>query len=95
MLTEEQAIKLYDSKWWESASDYEIVKFQLFEDKLCVPFDKFHKSIEKIMGRPIWTHEFAYVDNIRKEFLKQKEPPTFEEIMNLIPENKRILIIGD
>ena len=26
---------------------------------LCGPFDEFHRYVEKILGRPVWTHEFA------------------------------------
>jgi hypothetical protein len=93
MLTKEQAIKLYESEWWKDASDYDIVKFQLFEDLLCVPFGEFHRAIEKVLGRPVWTHEFAFIDGLRNEFLKDKPAPTFEEIVNLIPEEKRILVV--
>ena len=26
---------------------------------LMTDFDKFHEYCEKVMGRPVWTHEFA------------------------------------
>ena len=93
MLTQEEAIKLYDTEWWKDASDYDIVKFQLFEDRLCMPFDLFHTSVEKVLGRPVWTHEFGSSGKLAEEFLGEKTAPTFEEIMNLIPEEKRVLVI--
>lgn len=92
-LTYDQAIKLAESEWWKSVSDEDIVKFQLFEDRLCMPFGDFHGAVEKVLGRPVWTHEFAFPEGLRKEFLKDKPAPTFEEIMNLIPEEKRIVVL--
>lgn len=58
-MNKKEAIKLYNSKWWEGKTAKEIVDFQLYEDKLCVEFSVFHKSIEEILGRPVFTHEFA------------------------------------
>lgn len=26
---------------------------------LCGPFDEMHEYIERVMGRPVWTHEMA------------------------------------
>lgn len=34
---------------------------------LWVPFDKLHERAEKLMGGPIWTHEFA-----RPEWIRQR-----------------------
>ena len=30
-----------------------------FTGILCGPFDAMHEYIEKIMGRPVWTHEMG------------------------------------
>jgi hypothetical protein len=38
-LSEENAIALYESEWWKTVSDLDIVKFQLFEDRLCMAAD--------------------------------------------------------
>jgi hypothetical protein len=93
-MEKQQAIDLYESKFWEGMSMEEIAKFQLFEDKLCMPFDIFHEAIEKVLNRPVFTHEFAYSDNLKKEMLGEKPAPDFDDILNLIPENKRIIVIG-
>jgi hypothetical protein len=58
-----------------------------------VPFEVFHEAIEKALGRPVWTHEFGLnMEGLKKEFLGETPPPTMEEIMNLIPEEKRVII---
>lgn len=91
-LTKEQAIAFHDSEVWKDWTSRQIAEFQLEQDKLCVPFDVFHKAIEDTLGRPVWTHEFAFRDNLRKELYGEKSAPSLEEIINLIPANKRILI---
>lgn len=92
-LTQEQAIKLAESNWWETKTDYELVRFQLFESRLCMPFSRFHEAIEKVLDRSIFTHEFGLnYEGLVLEFLGEKEAPTMDEIINLIPEDKRILI---
>lgn len=92
-LTKEQAILFAENKMYEKLSHEEIVGFQLFQKKLCMPFDIFHEAVEKVLDRPVFTHEFGLnLDGIKKEFLDEKEKPTLEEILNLIPEEKRIII---
>lgn len=91
-LTKEQAIAMAESKIWQSWTAEQIVRFQLFQSRLCMPFDKFHEAIETVLGRPVYTHEFAYSDELKKEYLGVKEAPTLAEIMSLIPADKRIII---
>jgi len=93
-LTEKQAIELAESKVWKKWTPNEVVKFQLFQEKLCMDFSHFHMCLEKELGRAVFTHELGFVDNIRKEFLGEEKAPSFEEIVNLIPEHKRLLILG-
>jgi hypothetical protein len=89
----ENAIELYNSNWWEGLSYREIAGVQLFTTELCCPFDIFHEAVQKSLGRPVFTHEFGLnYQGICKEFLGEKEPPTMEEIISLIPEQKRIVI---
>lgn len=92
-MTEDEAIKIYASNIWEDWSDLERVKFQLFTERLCMPFEIFHESVEKVLNRPTFTHEFAYPENLRSEFLGEKQPPTLEEIMSMIPSSKLITVV--
>ena len=97
-LTKKQAINLYDSGWWIGLSAHDIVMFQLFEEKvrICMPFKEFHKAMEEVLKRPIYTHEFGLnIKGLRKEFLGDIPMPTFQDIINLIPKEKRILIVKE
>lgn len=92
-MTEEEAVKLYDSQFWESMSLRDRAVFQMFEPRLCMPFDVFHEAVEKTLGRPVFTHEFGLnLDGLKQELMGAKGAPSFEEIVGLIPENKRILV---
>ena len=92
-LTREQAIELAKSKVYENWTNEEIVRCQLFQEKLCMDFSRFHEALEKVLGRPILTHEIAMnYDGIVSEFLGEKDSPTFEEIIELIPKDKRVVI---
>ena len=90
--TKEQAIAFYESKEWENWTDEQIVRLQLFQDKLCIPFSRFHKAMEGVLDRPVWTHEFGFRRQLIDEYLGVKKKPTFDEILNLIPEDKRIVV---
>lgn len=95
MITKEKAIELYESKFWEGMTAREIAEFQLFERLLCVPFAVFQQALQESLGRPVWTHELGMnIEGIRAEFLGEKKPPTMEQIIELIPEEKRIIVIG-
>ena len=90
--TKEEAKAFYDNKCYEGMSYMDIAKFQIEQKRLCVPFNLFHEAMEKALGRPVFTHEFAFADSLRKELYGEKEPPTFEEICALIPKEKLMLI---
>jgi hypothetical protein len=93
-MTKEQAIALSESGWWKPLSHRERAMFQMFEERLCMPFDVFHEAVEKALGRPVFTHEFGLnADGLKKELLGEQPAPTRDEIWNLIPADKRILVI--
>lgn len=72
-MTEEQAKELYHSRWWESKSAHDIVAFQLFEERVCMPFEIFYKAVEKCLNRAVTDTELVMnIYNIRKEFLEKK-----------------------
>lgn len=64
------------------------------------PFTMTHKRIEELVGRPVWTHEMvmnwkglvteagSYIGEDSQEFT----PAKMREIIDLVPENKRVII---
>ncbi len=89
-----KAIALSKSEWWKGMTHRDIAGFQLFTSELCLPFSIFHESLEKSLGRPVFTHELGLnFDGIVKEFLGWRGPPTFQQIIELIPEYKRLLLV--
>ncbi len=90
-LTKEEAIGLYNSGWWVGLPAIDVAKFQLHQRLLCVPFDVYQHAVEKAMGRSVYTHEFAHPDGLRAE-LNGGESPTWQEILDLLPANKRTVV---
>ena len=92
-MTKEQAIALGESKFWEGMTHRQIAEFQMCEKKLCMPFSVFHEAVEKTLGRPVFTHEFGLnYQGLKDELFNGKATPTLEDIINLIPEEKRIIV---
>jgi hypothetical protein len=74
--TKEEAITMYKSGWWQDKAPLQICDFQLYEEKLCMPFDKFHEAIEKALERSVWTHEFADWEGLKSEYEGKRKPET-------------------
>jgi len=95
-MTEDQAIELSKTKFWESMSNRDVALFQLTENKLCMPFDIFHKAITHALNRPVYTHELALNrEGLKKELLGEIPTPSFEDIIKLIPKEKLILVLPE
>ena len=92
-LTKEQAIAFAASGEWKDFTSEEIVKLQLYQKRLCMDFGTFHGALEEVLGRPIFTHELGMnLDGIKKEFEGDGSAPTFQEILDLIPAEKLIVM---
>ena len=91
-MTKEQALALVETEWWKDLDAKSIAGFQLFEPRLCMPFGEFQEAVQKALGRPVWTHEFAF-EALQDEFLGHRPRPTFAEIIELIPAEKRIVLL--
>ena len=81
--TKDEAVNFHDSKAYEDMTDQERALFQINQEKLCMPFDVFHSSVEKTLGRPVWTHLFGdsgFVErmklDIRKAYVDSLEEKT-------------------
>lgn len=89
------ALALVSTKWWEGKSHRELASFQILTDELCMPFAVFHEALEGALNRSVFTHELALNwAGIASELLDGTPPPSFDEILNLIPEEKRIVIVS-
>ena len=93
MITKEEAIKLFESKWWENKTKEEIAQFQLSEPRLCCPFEVFHEAVEAYLGRPVWTHEFANPQSLLDEKAGKIAPASLEDIIGKLEKYKKPLIL--
>lgn len=92
-ITEVQAKKLAESKFWESMTQREIATFQLHTKRLCMPWEVFHEAVGVALGRPVYTHEFGLnAEGLRKELADEAPAPSFAEIVALIPEEARVIV---
>jgi len=73
-MTEKQAIDLFDSGWWKKATPEEIVNFQLWEERLCMPFGDFQAALELVLGRDLWTTEFLLPELLKGEVIRKRKP---------------------
>ena len=93
-LTREQAIALHDSGAWEKWTPQELAAFQISQECLCVPFGKFQAAMEIVLGRPVWTHEFADPERLRAEMGGEAKAPSFDEILAMLPADKTIVVVA-
>lgn len=67
-LTKPQAKALFATKFWEKLTDEQLVRFQLFQKRLCMPFEVFHHALSVVFDRPVYIDEFAYPNKLRNEY---------------------------
>ena len=91
-MTRDEALALIATRFWEEMDDVARFRFQINEERLCMPFEVFHKAAEVALGRSVWTHEFADPSRLWKEYAGDTPRPTFKEILALIPAEKLIVI---
>ena len=90
-LSRDEAIDFAESEYWRTLTAAQIAHFQINQDKLCMPFERFHKAMTECLGRPIWTHEFADSAKLRDELNGKIPAPSFEEILGGLPMHKTII----
>lgn len=68
-ISQERAIEIADSEWWNDATDLQIAYIQLHQDRLICDFYRFHQACERVIGSPIQSISFGIrqsVDAITK-----------------------------
>lgn len=66
--TKKQSLKIYKSDIWKDMSNEEIVKLQLYQECICVPFKVFKDAIKSVLGRDVYTHEFTQPGLLKREY---------------------------
>jgi len=57
-------------------------------------FSAYHEAVESLLGRPVWTHEFAHPDVLLHEADGEIAPPKdFEAILRKLPRRVRDKVI--
>lgn len=90
--TQKQAIAIAQGGEWKDWTDEEVVKFQLYQRRLCMDFRRFHLALGKLLGRPVYTHEMMDFDALQAEYEGKRPAPTFDEIVNMIPAEKLLIL---
>jgi hypothetical protein len=93
-MTKAEAIAKYESKWWEGKTPNEIVDFQLYEARLCCPFEIFHKAIEMVLRRPVFTHEFADNRALQEEYEGKRKYDGLIPSIKRVTGDKPIFLVG-
>ena len=91
-MDKQTAIDLAKSNWWEKKYPEAVALAQLEEPLLCMPWEIFHKTVEEVLKRPVYTHEFADPELLIKEIRGQRLPPTIEELLEQLPKDKTIMV---
>ncbi len=87
-MTSEQA----KAEVWKTWSHYERAVFQLNERFLCMPWSVFQEAVGEALDRSVYSHEFAKPKDLIAELCGDKTPPTMDDIIGMIPEEKRIIL---
>jgi len=92
-LSKEQAMAFAKNKLYTAMTDRKKAEFQLLQDRLCMPFSVFHEAIEATLERPVYTHEFGLNrEGLLDELCGEGHASTLEEIINMIPAEKQIIV---
>ncbi|MGI4870653.1 MAG: hypothetical protein ACRYFX_05675 [Janthinobacterium lividum] len=67
-MTQKEAVAIYESGIWKDWTAREKVLCQLYEERLIMPFDEFTAAMSEVLGRPVFTHEFANPKKLEAEF---------------------------
>ena len=91
-LTRGQAAALYESSFWEGLAYVERARFQLSEDRLCMPFDVFVEAVERSLGRTVTVREYLSSVQLLCEITGERRRLEIDELIDLVPEKMRILL---
>ena len=98
--TREEAIALGMTAFWEREdwTPEEVALAQLNQERLVVfPLKVFHEAVEKLLGRDVWSHEFARPDLLLAEYEGSRSAPAspFHSLAEIRPDAKVIPVSLD
>ena len=92
--TEQQAIEFFESREWVDMTDRERTEIQFYHEKLCMPFDVFHKSVCAALGRDVYTHEFGLNrDGLVVELYEGGPKPTMQDLIEMISTRLPVVVM--
>jgi hypothetical protein len=91
-MTCEEAVLFADRQMWKFMSDRAIFELQINQRLCCMDFGEFHRCTEAMLGRPVWSHEFAHPENLIAEYQRKMTPPTMEDTMAQLPAERTVVI---
>ncbi len=86
-MTTDEAQALYDTGWWNVAPPLYIAAFQLREDRLCMPWSKFHEAVESVLGRGVAPSAFALCRAGLIESVEKLDPPSQKTLLAALRRN--------
>jgi len=69
-ISEQRAIEIANSEWWNDTSDLQIAYIQLHQDRLICNFHRFHQACENVIDSPIQSMGFgmrSFVDKLTEK----------------------------
>lgn len=90
----QNAAALYASQWWHARDYRKRARFQAFVKELTMPFDVFIAAVDCTLLRPVRLAELVFdMESLCRELIGEQPPPTFEDIVNLLPADKRPIAV--
>ena len=95
-LNQKQAIYIADNNLTRNFTTVQKARFQLNQDLLCMEFSTFHGALEKAVGFPVWTHQFAskeFVDEL-KSIVNNIGEPDLDDFIQLFQKQHQTAILS-
>lgn len=95
-LNQKQAIYIAENNLTRSFTAMQKARLQLNQTLLCMEFSNFHGALEKVVGFPVWTHQFAskeFVDEL-KSIVNNIGEPDLDDFINMFGKQHQIAILS-
>lgn len=69
-------------------------EMELLFGALEMPFPMVHERIEELVGRPVFTHEIGLNSDGLIQEARNRQHPSLKEVVDLIPPEKRIIVVA-